>query len=77
MDEETTETKWIKLECKPRNIAIGVFYGPQEKIKLEEANLIYQSLENQITSLKESNKLILGGDFNAKLEVNTKEAKQK
>ena len=60
-----------------KNIAIGVFYGPQEKIKLEEAKLIYQSLENQISLLKESNEVILGGDFNAKLEINTKEAKQK
>ena len=76
-DEETTETKWIKLECKPKNIAIGVFYGPQEKIKLEEAKLIYQSLENQISLLKENNEVIIGGDFNAKLEINTKEAKQK
>ena len=29
-DHDWLETKWIKLECRPKNIAIGVLYGPQE-----------------------------------------------
>ena len=32
-EHEHLETKWIKLECRPNNIAIGVFYGPQESGK--------------------------------------------
>ena len=47
-----------------------------EKINLEEAKMIYQSLENQISLLKENIEVILGGDFNAKQEINTKKAKQ-
>ena len=40
-DHEQLETKWIKLECRPRNIAIGVFYGPQENEKMENAKGIF------------------------------------
>ena len=49
----------------------------RKKIKQEEAKLIYQSLENQVSVLKEDNEVILGGDFNPKLEIKTKEAMQR
>ena len=29
-DDIGVETQWIQLECRPWNISIGVFYGPQE-----------------------------------------------
>ena len=48
-DHESVETQWIKLECRPKNISIGVFYGPQENEKLEKTKEIYEKLENQIT----------------------------
>ena len=35
-DHDRLKTKWIKLECRPKNIAIGVFYGPQENEKIEK-----------------------------------------
>ena len=64
------ETYWIKLECRPNNIAIGVFHGPQENIKVETARYIYASLETQIKQKSKDNEIIIGGDFNAKLQVN-------
>ena len=67
-----TETCWVKLKCRPKNIAVGVFYGPQEKEKLEKVTEIYNNLETQINQLNQSNEIILGGDFNAKLELTHK-----
>ena len=63
------ETKWIKLECRPRNITIGVFYGPQENVTTEKVRKIYNNLETQINTKRKPNEIILGGDFNAKLHV--------
>ena len=76
-NEENTETKWIKLECKPKNFAIGVFYGPQEKTKQELAKSIYNCLETQVSLQMSGNEIILGGDFNAKIEIDNNEIKQK
>ena len=61
-------TCWTKLECRPRNIAMGVFYGPQEKKNTEKVADFYSNLETQINQLNQSNGII-GGDFNAKLEL--------
>ena len=63
------ETKWIKLECRPRNITIGVFNGPQENVTTEKVRDIYNNLETQINTKRKNNEVILGGDFNAKLHV--------
>ena len=68
-DYPNLETKWIKLECRPRNIAIGVFYGPQENVATEKIREIYNNLETQINTKRKNNEIILGGDFNAKLHV--------
>ena len=35
-DKEHIEIKWINLKSRPRNIAIGVFYGPQINDKAEK-----------------------------------------
>ena len=66
---EDLESKWIKLESRPKNISIGVFYGPQENEKVEKTKEIFEKLENQITQKLTENELIIGGDFNAKLEI--------
>ena len=63
------ETKWITLETRPKNIAIGVFYGPQENEKIEKVTEIYKNLETQILQKQKKHEIILGGDFNAKLKI--------
>ena len=75
-DHEQLETKWIKLECRPRIIAIGVFYSPQENEKMENAKGIYTALGHQIAQKAQNNEVILAGDFNAKLQINTNSCKQ-
>ena len=70
------ETKWIKLECRPKNITVGVFYGPQENKATEKVREIYSNLETQIKQKSKDNNIILGGDFNAKLQVENNYHKQ-
>ena len=70
------ETKWIKLECRPQNITIGVFYGHQENKATEEVRAIYSNLEIQIKQKSKDNNIILGGDFNAKLQAENNYHKQ-
>ena len=73
---EQLETKWIRLESRPQNIAIGVFYGPQENVKIEKVQEIYTALNNQINQQTKDNEVIVVGDFNAKLEVNREDCVQ-
>ena len=44
---EDLESKWIKLESRPKNISIGVFYGPQENEKLEQTKEIYENCKTK------------------------------
>ena len=76
-EHDQIETKWINLECRPRNIAIGVFYGPQENEKIEKIKSTYDTLNYQITQRAKSNEIIIAGDFNAKLEIYTATCRQK
>ena len=73
-EHEQLETKWIRLESRPQNIAIGVFYGPQENDKIEKVQEIYTALNNQINQQAEENEVIIAGDVNAKLEVNREDS---
>ena len=59
-----------------KNIAIGVFYGPQEGERIDKTKEIYNTLETQILQKMKKQDIILGGDFNAKLDINQTKAKQ-
>ena len=66
-----------KTRMQTKEHVIGVFYGPQEKNKQELVKSIYNCLETQVSLQMSSNEVILGGDFNAKIEINNNEIKQK
>ena len=68
-EHERLETKWIRIESRPKNIAIGVFYGPQESEKGEKVKEIYAALNRQIEQKINECDIILAGDFNAKLAI--------
>ena len=68
--------KWINLKSRPRNIAIGVFYGPQNNDKAEKIKDIYYELETQIKQKAKENEIIIGGDFNARLELKNEAGNQ-
>ena len=70
------EVVWIRLETRPKNIALGVFYGPQEKESIESTKGTYNILETQILQLQKDNEIILGGDFNAKLQIDNEKGNQ-
>ena len=69
-EHEDLESKWIQIECRPKNISIGVVDGPQENEKIEKVRQIYNALDIQIKQKSINNEVILAGDFNAKLQVN-------
>ena len=75
-DHELLESKWIRIECRPRNIAVGVFYGPQENEKVEKVKEIYNALSHQLHQIKDECDIILAGDFNAKLKISKENCEQ-
>ncbi len=68
-DTENLETTWVKLNTRPADIYIGVYYGPQESHNLEQTEKIYQYLQTQVKQLQTRGEIVIGGDFNAKVSV--------
>ncbi len=68
-ENENLESVWIEIKTRPKNIAIGAFYGPQEKEKIEKVKDIYRGLTTQINQINKNAEIIIAGDFNAKLEI--------
>ena len=75
-DHELLESKWIRIECRPRNIAVGVFYGPQENEKVEKVKEIFNALSHQIHQIQDECDIVLAGDFNAKLKISKETCEQ-
>jgi len=68
MENTELETLWIEIEApKKERMYIGCFYGPQENANSEWVESQYAKLGEQVTVLKRKGKVILTGDFNAKL----------
>ena len=75
LENHDQEIAWVKLKQRT-NIYIGIFYGPQEKCSNEEAQRQYSQITSQINKLSRRGEVILAGDFNAKLQINTEEIQQ-
>ena len=78
-NKETEEQEIIWVEYKTPNnrpTYIGVYYGPQEKQNKDETEAQYAHLTTEIEQLKTKGKVILAGDFNAKLKVNQNNIQQ-
>ena len=71
--EDKVEVLWVRLENKYRPLTIGAFYAGKESI--ENKKRIYAEVTRHIIKVKETNKIMLAGDFNAKIEINTTEIK--
>ncbi len=63
----------MTLNYSGQKTFIGIYCGPQESAPNEEVQREYDTLKSHITSLKQNGKVILAGDFNAKLEGNIPE----
>ena len=75
MEDHEQEIIWIRIKNKTP-VDIGVFYGPQEKCSNEEAQRQYSQLTSQINKLASKDEVILMGDFNAKVDVQTEDVRQ-
>ena len=73
---EDHEIIWIKINTSTRPTYIGAYYGPQEKIEKEIVNREYQEISTTILHLADDGEVLLAGDFNAKLQINTPKVKQ-
>ena len=74
--EEDKETIWIKIDTRPTDIYIGVFYGPQENNPIENTRKIYNKLQTHIKQLQKRGEVIVAGDFNAKLKITSEKGNQ-
>ena len=84
--DDETEIMWVAVENKnksktqtkkSKNLAIGIFYGPQENECREKVEKIYSVVATQINTIKQTHKIVLTGDFNAKLPIKTNQIEQK
>jgi exonuclease III len=69
-EQDDIEALCIKLINPKKDIAIGVFYGLQENNNKEKLLNQFSTLTTQINKLRQNTKILLTGDFNAKLKVN-------
>ena len=77
MHDENVEIMWVKVNTPTdKPLALGVFYGKQEGTKVEEIDAQFKSLLTQVHQLKHDHKIILAGDFNAKLQIEKNKVKQ-
>ena len=58
-------------------IHIGIYYGKQEQAPEEQIKEEFSKLTTQVKRLKQNGEVVLTGDFDAKLEVNKDQSKQK
>ena len=76
-NEEQIEVLWVKVNTpSDKPFALGVFYGKQENTKEEEIEAQFKALLTDIHLLMQDHRIILAGDFNAKLKVQKVAVKQ-
>ena len=73
-DQEVLWTEFRNTQKEITNIAI--YYGKQEKEKRETIQKEFKDLTTQTLQAKQKGEVIMNGDFNAKLEINTPQIKQ-
>ena len=69
LDEDETEVLWVEVGTKPKPTFVGVVYGKQESAPVEEVERQFQTLTTHIHTLKQKGKVILTGDLNAKINI--------
>ena len=70
------ESKWITLKGANK-ITIAVVYGKQETAIKEEVEYQFQELTTLTNRMQQKGEVIIMGDLNAKVEINSHECKQK
>ena len=72
------QTLWIRIDNKNNKINIGTVYAPQEsKNNLKVFNDMYKTIQDKVTRIKhDGERLVLNGDFNAKIGKIIKDNKE-
>ena len=76
LESTTAEIMWRGIKMNNNIYHIGVFYGKQETEKIETVQTEYNEITTQINQLKKDGRIILTGDFNAKIEIQNAKCKQ-
>ena len=76
IEDQNQEIIWIEIKNGKQKTYIGTYYGLQEHAPIEEVEREMSQITTQINTLKQKGRIILTGDFNAKLEINTNNTKQ-
>ena len=77
LEDEDQDVVWVDMKVgHKKKVIIGTYYGKQEKENAEVIEKEYSQLDTQLTKLEKEGPCILGGDFNAKLEINEENHKQ-
>ena len=77
LEDQDQDIRRIKIQTNSSAIHIGIYYGRQELAPEEQIKEEFSKLTTQVNRLKQNGEVILTGDFNAKLEVNKDQAKDK
>ena len=77
-EDPEQEIVWTEIKTKEKeNIYVGVYYGKQEgKTPVETIENEFSQISTQITKLRQRGKVILTGDFNAKIHIEKGNVKQ-
>ena len=78
IEDHDQEVIWIEIKTTHNNkIYIGTYYGKQEKEPRENIEREFSQLESQMNKLQREAPIVLIGDFNAKIEINKRNAYHK
>ena len=78
IEDQNQEIIWIETMIPGNDrLYIGCYYGPQEREQKEEVERQYSQIETQIHRLQKLGGVIIGGDFNSKMEINRHGINQK
>jgi hypothetical protein len=68
---EKHQSLWIKIDNKTNKINIGCIYAPQEnKATIKTLNDVYEDIESHKKARQKNERVIVTGDFNAKVGPN-------
>ncbi len=76
MEDQNQEIIWIEIKQGKNTTYIGTYYGPQKATNLETIENEFSQITTQINRIKNKGRIILTGDFNAKIKVDRSDCMQ-
>ena len=76
IEDQDQEIIWIEIKQGNNKTYIGTYYGPQENVPSEIVEREMSQIRTQIHKLKTQGRVILTGDFNAKINITQENCNQ-